>query len=134
MTPEIVGADHGIVPSRKDQDILRDRCAALDAQTGPRVGDWIDFADGTQRRISHIWENDDHIQTSGEGYGYYLGNGYISFSGSLFSAVPASVLTPTEEVRMGRVWFFHDGWARAHSAVHAQAPFRVYRASVAAPR
>ena len=31
---------------------------ALDAFAGPRVGDWVDFADGVSRRISYIGETD----------------------------------------------------------------------------
>lgn len=137
VSPAIVRADHGVRVDSRDEEILQRRCAALDLREGPRVGDWIDFADGIKRRISHVWDLEDgsepDYQTSSDGHGYYLGDGYVSFSGTLYRSVPRSALTLTDERRLGHVWFFHHDWMQAHSAVYACAPFRVYRASVAAP-
>ncbi len=90
------------------------------------------FADGIERRISHVWEGES-VQTSGEGYGYYLGDGYVSFSGSLFRGVHPSTLTDAGETREGRVWFFHHDHAQAHNGVEGVATFRVFRCSESAP-
>lgn len=129
-----------------DQAILTARQTMLDKLNHPRVGDWVDFANGVSRRISHIWPHDhtrdtatkglhpkDGLQTSHDGYGYYLGEGYISFSGSLYRSVEARTLTLTEEKRNGRVWFFHHNHAQAHNGVETTIPFRVYKCNLPAP-
>src|SRR5216117_3642018 len=94
----------------RDAEILAKRIAMLDEITGPRTGDFVIFADDVTRRISYIWR-DEHgaafsVQTS-DGGTYYLGEGYVSMSGSLFSGVKPETLTLTDERRDGRVWFFH---------------------------
>lgn len=115
----------------RDQAILDARVSALNAIPGPRVGDFVRFADGTIRRISHIW--DDGPQTS-DGGSYYLGNGYVSMSGGLFPHVPNSSITPTEEKREGSAWFFHHDYATAHNGVGVLVAFRVFDCSLPAPR
>jgi hypothetical protein len=123
----------------KDATILADRQALLDAETSPRVGDFVVFSDGVTRRVSYVWRfgNDPStdVQTSDLGGGsFYLGNGYVSFSGSLYNSVPGSTLTRTDEAREGNVWFFHHDWAEAHNGVHTTAQFRVYHSTKEAPR
>lgn len=142
----IVGAERGITPDERDEGILRDRVALLDAVAGPRVGDHVDFGDGVSRRISHIWpdghtvwpDNENRyeasVQTSDHG-SYHLGeSGYVSMSGGLFPGVPLRTLMLVDEVRAGAVWFFHHGWARAHSGVQALVPFRVFTCYREAPK
>lgn len=115
----------------RDAGILAERVAALDAlpADAPRVGDWVRFQDGTMRRVSHIWRNEDgsaeSLQTSAGG-SYYLGTGYVSMSGSLYTGVPAETLTRTPETREGAVWFFHHDQHRAHNGIDALIPFRVF--------
>lgn len=112
----------------RDTAILAERTATLNEVEGPRVGDWVRFADGTERRISYIWSWDDKqqsIQTSAGG-SYYLGNGYVSMSGSLYQGIKPETLTLTDELKDGNVWFFHHDWHRAGGAVHATVPFRVF--------
>lgn len=116
----------------RDTTILNDRQDEYDKITGPRVGDYVIFADGTERRISHDWWGES-FQTS-EGGSFYLGSGYQSFSGSLYTSVPADSLTDTGEQRHGLVWFFHHGWHRAHNGVYALAVQRVYACSLPATR
>lgn len=126
----------------RDRQILADRVASLDAIAGPRVGDWVIFADGTERRISHRWffpaDEDgpeiDNVQTSHPGGSFYLGDGYVSFSGSLFLGVPGSTLTLTDELRPAGVWFFHHDWWQAHNGVGAEVMFRVFTCSLEATR
>lgn len=121
----------------RDEQIRKLRLELLDRQTGPRCGDWIDFADGVRRRISHVWDWEDGTtptyQTSHEGGGYYLGEGFVAFSGSLYQSVPGDTLTLTNEKREGRVWFFHHGYQQAHNGVDSVCTFRVYRCSLDAP-
>lgn len=121
----------------RDAEIRATRLAAFEKIPGPRVGDFIEFADGVTRRISYMtWEGGP--QTSGGG-SWYLGEGWtkeeahVSFSGSLFRSVPPDTLTLTDELRDGLVWFFHHGFAQADNAVHTEIPFRVFRCSLSAP-
>lgn len=115
---------------RKGYAGIRDtRAAAFDALEGPRVGDFVVFACGTVHRFSYKW--DDGIQTSREG-SWYLGNGYVSFSGGLQPSVKFDTLTLTEEKRDGRFWFFHHDFAEAHRGVDCTIPCQVWRCSLTA--
>lgn len=109
----------------RDRDLFTARAESYDRIGGPRVGDYVEFADGVIRRVSHVW--DDGVQTS-DGGSFYLGNGYISFSGGLYPSIPFSSLTDTGEKRNGSVWLFHHDWARAHNGVHSEISFRVFKA------
>lgn len=121
----------------RDAEILAERVEAFNARQGPRVGDYVRFADDVTRRISHVWR-DEHdaafsVQTSNGG-SYYLGKGYVSMSGSLFGGVKPETLTLTEETRDGAVWFFHHDWHTAHNGVDTVATFRVFTCSEVATR
>lgn len=137
---------YGAPPTFDNRDlaILAERVAAYDAIEGPRVGDFVRFlgqppegkdAD-IERRISHIWDfegcEDPGIQTSAGG-SYYLGSGYISMSGSLFTRVPQSALKRSCLERKGGVWFFHHDFATGGGAVHAELMFRLFDCKLPAP-
>jgi hypothetical protein len=122
----------------RDRVILEARRLQFDARPGPRSGDFVRFADGVERRASHIWAAEDWaewggVQTS-DGGSWYLGPGYCSFSGSLYSIVPFASLTLTTETKLGRVWFFHHDYHTAHNGVDAELPFRVFTCDREAPR
>lgn len=121
----------------RDQAILAQRRAVLNHYKGVRVGDFVRFADGVVRRVAHIWRDEDgidfSIQTSNGG-SYYLGTGYVSMSGSLYDGIKPWVLTRTDELREGSVWFFHHDLAGAGRGVNATMEFRVYQASVPTER
>lgn len=113
----------------RDAAILKTRIEALDTIEGPRTGDFVRFPCGALLRISHRW--DDAAQVSEISAGsWYLGEGHVSFSGSLYPGVPLTSLTRTPEVRDGSCWFFHHGYAGAHCGVNARAQFRVYSCNV----
>jgi hypothetical protein len=121
------------VLDERDAAFIAAAMASLDALEGPRVGDFVRFACGTLRRISHAW--DDGPQTS-DGGSWHLGRvgkgwddegrGFVSFSGSLHRTVPWSTLTRTDERRLGLIWTFHHDHACAHNGVTTSVPFRVY--------
>jgi len=112
----------------RDAFILAFRKAELDKREGPRVGDFVRFpGEAELRRFTHDWG--DSIQTSDLLFphgSYYLGEGYVSYSGSLDPSIKKAALTLTDEVREGKVWFFHHDQAKAHNGVSAMVTFRVY--------
>lgn len=126
---------------QRDQAIIAGRIEALNRVDGPREGDWVDFADGTSRRVSHVWgaEWDSEagclsgVQTSSGG-SFYLGYGRVSFSGSLYPLVPMGSLTLTGDTRPGDVWIFHHDHHTAHNGIDAEIGFRVYACDRPAPR
>lgn len=115
----------------RDRAILAERQGQLDAVVGPRVGDWVEFADGVSQRISYLWPDD--AQTS-DGGTYYLGRGYVSMSGSLHRGVPIASLVATARTKPGSIWFFHHDYHTAGGGVEATIPFRVYTCGLPAPR
>jgi hypothetical protein len=123
----------------QDARIVTDRLATMDRKAGPRVGDFVVFADSVVRRISHHWHDgagwDGGMQTSDLNEGrFYLADGSCSYSGALHKCVPTDSLTDTGETRNGSAWIFHHDHARAHNGVDFLAPFRVFTCSEEAPR
>lgn len=108
--------------------ILRRNLEALDKHEGPRVGDFVEFADNVVRRFSHDWE-ENGLQTS-DGGSWHLGNGYLSFSGSLHPTVARETLIQTDETRSGSAWFFHHDFSGASRGVDVVIPLRVFRCSL----
>lgn len=104
---------------------LQENMEALNRHNGPRVGDFLIRPDGKPDRFTHLW--DDHIQTGGIGGSFYIGQGYISYSGGLEPGVKLADLHRVDgESKMGSVWFFHKGHMRAHNSVSYLVPFRVF--------
>jgi len=116
----------------RDAEILKERQAEFDKSTRPRCGDYVLFSDGVVRRISHIWDYDDGWFQSSDGGSWYLGKGWASFSGSLFSSLPLKTLTLTDDHKNGHFWFFHHDWHEAHNGVQFQIPCRVWQCSQSA--
>ena len=111
----------------RDHELIATRSVALAARTTPQVGDFVDFANGVTRRISHCWTTwpDPTIQTSDNG-SFYLGSEGYSFSGGLYPGIPAEIFAPTDERREGSAWLFHHDYATAHNGVYFTVPFRVW--------
>lgn len=121
-----------------DRTILNDRLNKLAKIPGPRVGDYVRFADGVERRIAHDWAMfDGGLQTADDRFGpmtFYLDSGFCSYSGGLRNQVPRETLTLTEETKLGSVWFFHHDIRHAHNGVDVEIPFRVYTCTEDAPQ
>lgn len=111
----------------RDAEIMAERAAKRDAHDGPRVGDFVEFTDGTLGRFSY--DRGDSMQWSvGECFNsFHLHKaGGVSFSGSLYASLPKAELEHIGE-RPGWFWIFHHGYVQAHSGVNGQVPCRVYR-------
>ena len=124
-----------------NKEILERRMESLSSMN-PKVGDWVIF-NNCERRISYIWNRNEYgdispvaewgIQTSSPCASYYLGNGYVSFSGSLFVSVKGGWLQWSGEQKDANVWFFNrDHWS-AHCGRTFQAAFEVWTVDQDAP-
>lgn len=120
-------ADLAVLDDR-NLEILRRNLEALDKHDGPRVGDFVEFADGVVRRFSHDWD-EYGLQTS-DGGSWHLGNGFLSFSGSLHPTVSRETLTRADEIRSGSAWIWHHDWSGASRGVDVTIPLRVFRCSL----
>lgn len=111
----------------ENESILAERINVFDAISGPRVGDWLDFGDGHIVRIAHHWG--DSVQPAcgnGDTGSFYLGSGFLSYSGSLEPGIDVTRLSSTGNSRSGNVWFFDRDYHRAGGAVYFPAQFRVF--------
>ena len=118
----------------RDAAIKAEIQAGFDRRTGPRVGDFIEFANGTIERVSHVWDGmaeyggTDGVQTS-EGGSWHVSRSCASFSGGLNSIIPFTTLTDTGETREGSGWFWHHDIAGGNRGVPTNFTFRVYRST-----
>lgn len=109
---------------QQDTEIRNTREAAILARLDPKQGDFIRFADGSIKRIAHVWkdENDNPLYIQPTLYrgdsSFYLGESYMSFSGSLDTGIDACHFARTNETMPGNVWFFRHDYARAHNGVY----------------
>lgn len=117
--------------NERTDKIVEDRMKQYNTIPGARVGDWIREKDGRMTRTTYDWnetgEDTETIQHGGSEFGgYYLGAGYISYSGSLDSGFKKNQLRDTGEVKNGRVWVFKDDFWGAGRGVDYTVQFRVF--------
>lgn len=113
-----------------DAEILKERELSFNRMKGPRVGDFLRTPEGFLR-FTHDWVN--RIQTTvrpshpcnGDA-SFYLGDGHVSFSGSLDSAIAKESLRDTSQKQEGSFWFFHHDSAQAHNGVYFRIACRVF--------
>lgn len=110
-----------------DDEILNKRLVKYNQIKSPRVGDWIREKSGRMTRATHDWGNDSIMQHGGGEFGqFYLGDGYISYSGGLDTGIKKASLKLTDEVKTGKVWFFKNDYAMAFNGIDYMIDFRVY--------
>jgi hypothetical protein len=112
----------------RDAAIVAKRMAKLDAISEMRVGDFLRLKNGELARVAADWGH--YVQpTYGRGpftESFYLGNGYIEYSGSFNPSIPVTEFRPTGETVCGLIWIFHLDILGAGRRVRAMVPFRVY--------
>lgn len=107
--------------------ILNTRMNTYNQITGPRVGDWIRESNGRMTRGTHDWGNGSIMQHGGGEFGrFYLGDGYLSYSGGLDIGIKKADLIRTNEVKPGKVWFFKRDYPMAGNGIDYMVDFRVY--------
>lgn len=112
----------------RDREIIAERMAKYNQVSGPRVGDWVTFADGGTHRIGEMWPagDDDTRMQLARGGTFYLGGAYASYGGSFYGTFLGSTVTLTGGTRDGAVWIFHHDMRGAGNDVSVATPFRVY--------
>lgn len=112
----------------KNQILLAQKMEQFNRRGGMRVGDFvrlptIDKRQNEYTRITHLWS-----ETAQTGSGsYFLSKaGYLEFSGGLDSGLAFDDLQPSEETKMGAVWFFSGDEVKAQNGVTLLAEMRVF--------
>lgn len=129
---EQVVARNGTPLDERDAEIYHRRCRQWEEVPGPRIGDFVEFADGVLRRISHIWGTDGFQSSAGGSF--YFGGSYMTFSGQLFGSVPLDTLVDSHRIRQGPCWFFHHDFQTAGGGIDVNVWCRIYRCWLVAPR
>ncbi len=109
-----------------NEAILAHRQSLLDARHAIGVGDLVIAGDKTYR-VAHDWGDSVQFTDGRFGASFYFGEGYVDFSGGLDPSIQKLCFTSTEERRAAPVWFFSQGFVRAHNGYHTEAMFRVWR-------
>jgi len=116
----------------KENQWLVDRnMKVYDKQKGVRVGDFVKDKDGKVYRIAYIWRDEHNKpfawQTEDGSGSFYLGNGYMSMSGSLNSGFQEGSEFKQIGTKMGSCWVFDNDFAGAGRGVDTNAKFRLFR-------
>jgi len=115
---------------KTNKEILKERIEKFNKRSGPRVGDYVYIPSTDDRipaytRITHDWG--DKMQTGGNaGSSYYLGSGFLSYSGGLDPGIDTEDLIQTNEVKNGSIWFFDKDISGAGRGVSFNLPMRVF--------
>lgn len=117
---------------RNNNTILKHRIKEYNKIKSIRVGDYIKEPNGILTRVTYIWKFSKkdggwHVQNGGHnGGGYYLGHGYISYSGGLDHGYNINCLKKTNKLKSGYVWFFDNNISGAGRGKDFKMMFRVW--------
>ncbi len=117
--------EHHIADAKINLELLKQKIVEYDKRTGPRVGDYLELPYGMKTRFTHAW--DEGIQIGGGSSSFYLGKGYISYSGGLDPSIEYKYLQDTGTKEDGMVWFFNKDWSGGGRGVNFYMPFRVFK-------
>lgn len=107
----------------ENQEIFDSRKRKYDMIKGARVGDYLQYKDVLVR---FSYDHGESLQTS-EGGSFYLGKGYLSYSGGLNSGIDRDKLEDTGVTKKGVVWFFDKDIWGAGRGVNFEMEFRVFK-------
>lgn len=110
---------------KQDADIIKTRMGKRVMLSGPQVGDYVRFMDGTEQRISYVWEKSFQVEANVGSY-YLLKSGHLSMSGAHFPALDVRILKRVDQTREGEAWIFHHDQHTKDNGVYFLAQFRVW--------
>lgn len=120
----------------ENRPIVRKNMSKYNKIPGVREGDFVKAPNGKMYRIAYIWRDETgafqwQVADPRMGGSYYLGDGYVSYSGSLDSGFDDKTrFRNLGYKRNGRVWIFRRNIAEADNAVdYDDVKFRVFKAS-----
>lgn len=118
----------GPEPSALDQTIAQRIVEKYESDARPRLGDFVDFPDGTTGRLCYRHRPGLQWTDGRFGESFFISpTGRIEFSGGLNDMIPNERLERTGESRPGAFWFWHNGQMGAHMGVGLRTACRVYR-------
>jgi len=115
------------ITQKDNLNILQSRECEYNKIEGARVGDYLLLPYGIYTRFTHKWEEANKIQTGGLQESFYLGNGYISYSGGLDNGIKLNEIERIDEMKPGYVWFFDNDRQGAGRGVSFEMNFRVFK-------
>jgi len=106
--------------------ILAARQEQLDARHTIGVGDLVIDGEKTYR-VAHDWGESVQLTDGRFGASFFLGDGYVDFSGGLNPSIEKSRLLPTDERLEAPVWFFSQNRTGGGNGYNTMATFRVWK-------
>ena len=96
-----------------------------------RIGDFVLEPGGKCTRVTQVWEykngKPESVQVGGTyGGSFYLGAGYMSYSGGLDPSISVKKLHLTDKTMCGVIWFFNQDRLGEGRGVYYEMDFRVY--------
>lgn len=114
--------------SETNLKILKKRFERFEKIPEPRIGDYLILPNGCKRRFTHHWGTEIQITLWGIGGSFYLSHcGSASFSGGLDAGLSVKKMVKTEEVQMGKFWFFANNEVKAHNSIEVLMPCAVWQ-------
>ena len=117
----------------RDTEIVNARQAAFLARKAPKQGDVIHFSDGKYARMAHVWEDGIQPTISINSGSFYLGDGYMEYSGGLEPAIPMDKFHRTSQTMNAPAWIFHHGHVTAHNGIDVTVKCQVWECDAPAP-
>ncbi len=112
----------------RNLSIRRTRTLLRDQVEGPRIGDFIGMEDGTLRRFTHDWDEAGlQVTSKGMAGSFYLGKGYLEYSGGLDPIVPLAHIQEVSGEKDGACWFFDHDIKGAGRGVDTHIPCRIFK-------
>ena len=114
-----------IEQANKDFDFIHEFLGLYEQRSGPRVGDFLQVMPDRYTRLTHVWGA--VLYTGSLVDSYYLGKGYITYSGSCGRGYEKKQVMPTTQTMEGRIWTFSNHWQGAGRGIHLTVPLRVFK-------
>lgn len=101
--------------------LLQSEKAFISSNNKIKTGDFVRSLSGELRRVAYVYPSSypRDVQTCKTG-SFFLGDGWMSMSGSLDDPISEEYFVKTSETMLGDCWFFHHNYTRAYNSVSVQ--------------